>query len=57
MVRGTVVGMTALFGFLKPTWGVIYAGASVGLICFVLGFLAIATISETHNRDLDFLED
>ena len=57
MVRGTVVGMTALFGFLKPTWGVIYAGASVGLICFVLGFLAITTISETHNRDLDFLED
>jgi MFS family permease len=57
MVRGTVVGMTALFGFIKPSYGVIYAGASVGLICFLLGFLAIATISETHNRDLDFLEE
>jgi MFS family permease len=56
MVRGTVVGMTALFGFIKPSYGVIYAGASVGLICFLLGFLAIVTISETHNRDLDFLE-
>jgi MFS family permease len=57
MVRGTVVGMTALFGFLKPNYGVIYAGACVGIICFLLGFLAIATISETHNRDLDFIEE
>jgi MFS family permease len=57
MVRGTVVGMTALFGFIKPSYGVIYAGASIGIICFMLGFLAIATISETHNRDLDFLEE
>ncbi len=56
MVRGTVVGMTALFGFLKPTWGVIYAGAAVGIICFTLGFWAIVTVEETHNRDLDFLE-
>ena len=56
MVRGTVVGMTALFGFIKPGYGVIYAGASVGIICFLLGFLAISTISETHNKDLDFLE-
>jgi MFS family permease len=57
MVRGTVVGMTALFGFIKPIYGVVYAGLSVGLICFVFGFLAISTISETHNRDLDFLEE
>jgi MFS family permease len=57
MVRGTVVGMIALFGFIKPSYGVIYAGATVGIICFLLGFLAIATISETHNRDLDFLEE
>ncbi len=57
MVRGTVVGMTALFGFLKPSLGVIYAGASVGVICFILSFLATITISETHNRDLDFLEE
>jgi hypothetical protein len=48
MLRGTVVGMTALFGFIKPSYGVIYAGASVGIICFLLGFLAIATISETQ---------
>ncbi|NBA84319.1 MFS transporter [Emticicia sp. CRIBPO] len=57
MVRGTVVGMTALFAFFKPSLGVIYAGAAIGVICFVLGFLAISTIEETHDRDLDFLEN
>ena len=57
MVRGTVVIMTAFFAFVKPSYGVIIAGASVGLICFLLGFWAIASIAETHNRDLDFLED
>jgi hypothetical protein len=46
-----------LFGFIKPTYGVVYAGAAVGFICFLLGFIAIMTISETHNRDLDFLEE
>lgn len=57
MVRGTVVGMTWMYGSLKPTAGVINAGAAVGLICFILGFYAIATISESHGRDLDFLEE
>jgi MFS family permease len=56
MVRGTVVGMTALFGYLKPTWETIYAGTAVGVICFFLGLLAILTIEESHDRDLDFLE-
>jgi predicted MFS family arabinose efflux permease len=57
MVRGTVVGMTWMYGSLKPVAGVISAGAAVGLICFILGFYAIATISESHGRDLDFLEE
>jgi len=57
MVRGMVVGMTTLYGFLKPNVGVINAGALVGIICFSIGFWAIITIEETHNRDLDFLEE
>jgi MFS family permease len=44
MVRGTVVLMTSLYGFLKPDFGVVNAGATVGLICFILGFYAIFTI-------------
>ena len=57
MVRGMVVGMTTVYGFLKPSVGIINAGAGVGIICFALGFWAIITIEETHNRDLDFLEE
>jgi predicted MFS family arabinose efflux permease len=57
MVRGTVVGMTALYGFVKVNWGVINAGLAVGIVCFTLGFISILTISESHDKDLDFLEE
>lgn len=57
MVRGTVVGMTTLYGFFKTSFTVTDAGALVGLICFVIGFYSILTIPETHGRDLDFLEE
>jgi predicted MFS family arabinose efflux permease len=56
MVRGTVVLMTSLYGFIKPSLGVLYAGAVVGLIAYALGFYATLTIPETHDKDLDFLE-
>lgn len=57
MVRGTVVMMTFLYGILKPEIGVIFSGAVVGIICFFLGVIAIYTIEETHNRNLNFLEN
>src|SRR5690606_10109707 len=57
MVRGTVVGMTTLYGFFKDGFTVIQAGALVGLICFAIGLYSTITISETHGRDLDFLEE
>lgn len=57
MVRGTVIFMTSMFSFFKPTFEVIYAGAIVGVICFALGFYSTLTIPETHGKDLDFLEE
>ncbi len=57
MVRGTVVLMTTLYTHLKTSFTVIEAGAWVGIICFIIGFYCILTIQETHNRDLDFLEE
>lgn len=54
MVRGTVVGMTLFYAYLKPTMDIIYAGAVVGLICFFLGIYATLTVPETHDKDLDF---
>ncbi|MFN3381905.1 MAG: MFS transporter [Runella zeae] len=56
MVRGTVIFMTGLYGYFKPSVDVIYAGAIVGLICFVLGFYSTLTVPETHGKDLDFIE-
>jgi MFS family permease len=57
MVRGTVIFMTSLFSFFKPSVDVIYAGAIVGLICFIIGFYSTLTIPETHGKDLDFIEE
>lgn len=56
MVRGSVVLMTLLFTFFKPSAGTIMAGALVAVICYAIGFYSTLTIKETHNRDLDFLE-
>ena len=57
MVRGMVILMTSLYGTLKPTLGVIDAGAAVGLIAYILGFYSILTIPETHGKDLNYLEE
>lgn len=71
MVRGAVILMTTLFtgfklgtmtvpftsiSFSCPQFDTINSGMIVGLICFFLGFYAIFTISETHGKDLDYLE-
>ena len=57
MVRGTVILMTSLFAYLKPTMSIFNAAAVVGIIGFVLAFYAIFTIPETHGKDLDYLEE
>ncbi|MGV3630941.1 MAG: MFS transporter [Bacteroidota bacterium] len=57
MVRGTVVLMTLLFDFGKTDLGVVYSGVTVGVICFAIGIYSTVSIPETHNRDMDFLEE
>ncbi len=57
MVRGTVVGMTTLYSIFKGSFSVVEAGALVGIICYTIGFYSTLTIPETHDRDLDFLEE
>lgn len=56
MVRGTLVLMILLFDFFKPSAGVIWAAAIVGIIAFGLGIYSTLTVSETHNKDLDYVE-
>ena len=56
MVRGLVPVMLLAFDGLKVNNGVIAAAAIVGFFAFALGIYSTLTISETHNKDLDFNE-
>jgi hypothetical protein len=57
MVRGMVIPMTLLFNAaILPLHNVIYAAALVGAIAFSLGLYCTLTISESHDKDLDFIE-
>ena len=57
MVRGTVVLMTTAFASLKVSFNVLNAGALVGVVCFVIGVSSVLTLPETHDKDMDFLEE
>jgi MFS family permease len=56
MVRGLLPVMLLGFDFFKADYGVIVSASIVGVIVFFLGIYATMTISETHGRDLDFVE-
>jgi MFS family permease len=55
-VRATVLITLPLFQFLKPDWGVLSSGASVGGICFLLAILSLWKMEETYGKDLDYEE-
>jgi hypothetical protein len=44
------------FDYLKYNHTVIISAAIVGAVVFCTGIYAILTISETHNREMDFVE-
>jgi MFS family permease len=56
MVRGSVPLMLIGFDYLKQSHTVILSAACIGAIAFGLSIYATLTISETHHRDLDFVE-
>jgi MFS family permease len=56
MVRGTVILMTIMFVDLKSYMNVRDAAACIGLLCFVISISSIWSISETHDKDLNYLE-
>lgn len=57
MVRGMLPIMLISFDFLKPSLGVIYAATIVGIVVFAIAIYSAITIPETHNTDLDFVEE
>lgn len=56
-VRGAIIPLTALFIYLKMSWGIIYAAAAVGLLTFVLALVALKYLEETFNKDLNYIEE
>ena len=56
-VRGALIPMNLLFVALKPSLNVILAGFAVGVLAYAIGFYSTLTIPETHDKDLDFLEE
>ncbi len=62
MVRGSLPLMVILYNFIKEdvyenaNHGIITAAIVVGIIAFGLAIYSTLTISETHNKDMDFVE-
>ena len=56
MVRGLVPLMLLGFDFFKPGFGVLGSAVIVGMVVFALGMYSAATVTETHGRELDFIE-
>jgi MFS family permease len=56
MVRGLVPVMILAFDLLKNNFTVIISAAIVGIVVFGLAFYSSLTISETHDKDLEFIE-
>jgi MFS family permease len=73
MVRGATVLMTTFYAAFKTgiftvpfssikfpfftQTSVIASATIVGVVCFALGFYSILSSTETHGRDMDFLEE
>lgn len=56
MVRGLVPVMIFIFDLFKLNFSVIISAAILGIIVFGLAFYSALTISETHDKDLEFIE-
>ncbi|WP_461100024.1 MFS transporter [Spirosoma luteolum] len=55
-VRATTLLSIPVFQALKPTLGILPAGALIGAVCFLLAFWSLARLPETYGNDLDFSE-
>jgi hypothetical protein len=56
MVRGLLAVMLIGFDYFKAIYGVITSVIIIGVIAFGLSVYATWTSSETHQKDLDFVE-
>jgi MFS transporter, putative metabolite:H+ symporter len=56
-IRGALIPVSAMFQLFKPALGLIGSAALTGAVTLALAFLALRQLSETSERQLDFLEE
>jgi putative MFS transporter len=56
-VRGMVVPITLLFQHFKSDLGLEGSALTVGTICTIAAFVALASLEETFHKDLDYFEE
>jgi hypothetical protein len=49
--------MIIIFSHFKASSGVIWAGAITAVLAYTIGIISTITIPETHDKDLDYLEE
>ncbi len=55
-IRGSVVPLTFMFGYLREKLNILQAALIVGIFTILIAFWALRLIDETFSRDLNFLE-
>ncbi|WP_266362499.1 MFS transporter [Tellurirhabdus rosea] len=55
-VRATTLLTIPLFQYLKTSLGALGAAGLVGALCFLISFWALATVEETHGKDLNYID-
>ena len=55
-IRGLVIPLSAIFQFLKPTYGLVNSTALVTIPCVLIALIVLYFTTETFGRDLDFNE-
>ncbi|MEO8472559.1 MAG: MFS transporter [Chryseolinea sp.] len=56
IIRGTVVPLTLIFKFIRPSMGIINGALVIGICTIIIAFIALRAIDETFGRDMNFEE-
>jgi hypothetical protein len=56
-IRGTTVPIVLAFKFFREHLGIISGALIVAAITVFIAFIALRSIAETYNRDLNFIEE
>jgi hypothetical protein len=57
VVRGSLILVSALILFFRGFMENIQATIAVGVILFILAFLALWKLEETYHKDLNYVEE